>query len=372
MSEFRNIVKEDTNLFKKVIFVISIAFILIILNSYSYKINALLVNENDLASKLEKESLNLVTKNTVPIYISNFWKTLPVHKIPNNHKKYNCTATIQMLYAVWLKNLSQELGYTSVNEMLNYSLKVIKIKEIMDNIFQDPLKFTLTNYNPSILKLILPKEKESWEKIYHILNSNYYGRITEYDAIDNFLLKIGLIDSDFETATWEVIELMLNKGYAVYEKKDKTGKRGIDLWKEAKIYLPLDNSAINFALPGDILTGKYYATNYKDKYTTHLTVYLGRRNEEEHSFAEQFGKETRIVSLDKMYKALRTGFEAIFRPVIIIAKEDTQKFLATPLSNYNFGNHMPEILFFKDEAKNFLFPFSLSVNEVIKEEKEVI
>jgi hypothetical protein len=179
-------------------------------------------------------------------------------------------------------------------------------------------------------------------------------------------LKIGLIDTDFETSTWEVVELMLNKGYAVYEKKDKNGKRAIDIWKEAKIYLPLDNNAINYALPGDILTGKYYATNYKDKYTTHLTVYLGKRDDK-HSFAEQFGKKTRITSLENMYKALRTGFEAIFRPIIIISKEKTQEFLARPLADYDFGNQMPEILFFKDEAKNFLFPIQISVNEIIKE-----
>jgi len=365
MSELKNIVKNDTSLFKKVIFVISIAFILIILNSYFHTISALLVNKNELSYISKNNNLPLKEEN-IPIYISKFWKSLTAEKIPNNYKKYNCTATIQMLYAVWLKSLSEELGYTSVNEMLDYSLKVVKIKEIMDRIIQDSLRFTFTDYNSNVGKFTSPKEEECWKEIYHILNSSYYGRLNEYDAIDNFLLKIGLIDSDFKTSTWEVVELMLNKGYAVYEKKDKEGKRGIVIWKESKTYLPLDENSINVALPGDILTGKYYATHYKNKYTTHLTVYLGEIGDEKHCFAEQFGKETRIVSLEKMYLSLRTGFEAIFRPVVVISKEKTKEFLTKkPLADYDFGSKMPQLLFFKDEAKNFLFPIQLTVSKFV-------
>lgn len=352
MSELKNMVKEDINLFKKVILVISIAFILIILNSYFQEIGALLVNKNELVYS-KNRVLSLVSKNDIPIYISKFWERLTVDEIPNNGEEYNCTATIQMLYAVWLKKLSKELGYTTVNEMLNYSLKVIKIKEIMDNLREDPLDSILTN--PSL------KEKEDWEKISQVLNSNWYVGRNEYETIDNFLIKIGLIDnSDWKSSTWELTELMLNKGYAVFEKEDINGKKGIDIWKESKSYLPLDNDAINITLPGDILTGKYYATHYPEKYSTHLTVYLGKRNEK-YSFAEQFGKRTRIISLEEMYQSLRTGFEVIFRPVIIISAEKTQEFLATPLNEYNFGtSQRPQILFFKEEAKNFLFPIQLS------------
>ncbi len=344
MGKLKNIVKDDTNLFKKVILVISIAFILIILNSYFQEIGALLVNKNELVYS-KNRVLNLVNKNDIPLYISKFWERLTVDEIPNNGKEYNCTATIQMLYAIWLKKLSQELGYTNVNEMLNYSLKVIKIKEIMDSVVEDPLNPILTN---SL------KEKEAWEKISQVLNLSWYASIDEYETIDNFLIKIGLIDdSDWKSSTWELTELMLNKGYAVFEKEDINGKKGIEIWKESKSYLPLDKDSINVTLPGDILTGKYYATHYPEKYTTHLTVYLGKRNENP-SFAEQFGKRTRIISLEKMYQALRTGFEAIFRPVIIISAEKTQEFLAIPLNEYNFGtSERPQILFFKEEAENF-------------------
>lgn len=364
MSEFI-IIKNDTSLFKKVIFVISLAFILVILTSYSYNINAFFANKPPLIH-LPSNNTVVNENNIPPMYISKFWENLSADKIPNNGEKYNCTATVQMLYARWLRDLARELGYKNVNEMLSYSLKVVKIKEIMDNIIQDPIKLTLSNYNSSTIKFIPPKEKEYWIKIYHILNSNYYSKLNEYDAIDNFLVKIGLIDNrDFKTSTWEVFELMSTKGYAVYEKMDKNGKRGIDIWRESKTYLPLDESSINVALPGDILTGKYYASSYRDKYTTHLTVYLGIRDEK-YSFAEQFGEEARITSLEKMYTALRTGFEAIFRPVIIISKEKTQEFLTRrPLADYHFGSQIPQILFFKEEAEKFLFPIQISVNEVI-------
>ncbi|MEW6095035.1 MAG: hypothetical protein AB1567_00710 [bacterium] len=363
MSEF--IVKNETNLFKKVIFVISIAFILIILNSYSHDINALLVDRDELVHISKDKDLNLI--NNIPIYISKFWKSLTVYQIPNNYEKYNCTATVQMLYAVWLKKLSAELGYTNVNEMLDYSLKVVKIKEIIDSLMENPLN----NYNSSVPKTPSLQEKQCFEKIYQILNSSYY-RGDEYDAIDNFLIKIGLIDDgDFKSSTWEIFDLMLSKGSAVYEKMDRNGKRGIDIWKESKTYLPLDEKAINSVLPGDILTGKYYATHYPEKYTTHLTVYLGIRDEK-HSFAEQFGDETRIIPLEKMYKALRTGFEAVFRPVVIISPEKTEEFLAAPLNEHDFASPTPpQLLFFKDEAKNFLFPIQLTINEFIKEKKEI-
>jgi len=363
MSEF--IGKNETDLFKKVIFVISIAFILIILNSYSAGINALLVEKDESVHLSKDKNLNLV--NNPPIYISKFWKHLTIYQIPNNYEKYNCTATIQMLYAVWLKELSRELGYRNVNEMLDYSLKVVKIKEIIDSLMQNPLN----NYNSSGVKCFSLQEKECWEKISQILNSSYYARQDEYEALDNFLIKIGLIDdSDFKSSTWEVVDLMLSKGYARYEKVDKNGKRGIDIWKESKTYLPFDEKVINDILPGDILTGKYYATHYPEKYTTHLTVYIGIRNGQ-HSFAEQFGDETRITSLEKMYKALRTGFEAIFRPVVIISKEKTEEFLAIPLAHYKFGNQTTQLLFFKDEVKNFFFPIQLTINEYMKEEKEI-
>jgi len=363
MSEF--MVKNETDLFKKVIFILSIAFILIILTSYSEDISALLVEKDELVHISKDKNLNLV--NNLPIYISKFWKNLTVYQIPNNYEKYNCTATIQMLYAVWLKELSTELGYRNVNEMLDYSLKVVKIKNIIDSLMQNPLN----NYNPKVVKSLSLEEKECFEKIYQILNSNYYDGQDEYEAIDNFLIKIGLIDgSDFKSSTWEVVDLMLSKGYARYEKMDKNGEKGIDIWKKSKIYLPLDENAINGILPGDILTGKYYATHYPEKYTTHLTVYIGIRNGQ-HSFAEQFGDETRITSLEKMYQALRTGFEAVFRPVVVIAKEKTEEFLATPLDHYEFGTQTTQLLFFKDEVKNFLFPIQLTLTEYMKQEKEI-
>lgn len=360
MSEF--IVKNETNLFKKVILVISIAFILIILNSYSQDINALLVDKNELIHISKDKNPNLV--NNIPIYLSKFWENLTLYQIPNNNVEYNCTATIQLLYSVWLLYLSQELGYASVNEMLDYSLKVVKVKEIMDTLIQDPLN----NYKPTSIK-----EIECWEMIYQILNSNYYAKLDKYDAIDKFLIKIGLIDGDdYKSSTWEVFDMMSSKGYAVYEKKTKDGKRGIDIWKESKTQIPLDKDAINGVLPGDILTGKYYATHYPEKYTTHLTVYLGIRDENL-AFAEQFGKRTRIISLDEMYDSLRTGFEAIFRPVIIISKEKTAEFLATTLTDYDFDSQArPQILFFKEEAKNFLFPIQITATEFIKENMEIM
>ncbi|MEW6618427.1 MAG: hypothetical protein AB1422_03600 [bacterium] len=343
MGKVKNI--EDNNLFKKVIYVISLAFVLIILNSYSQEIGALRTTGENISNHILKNE-----ENTIPIYISKFWKKLTVDEIPNNGEKYNCTATIQMLYAVWFKKLSTELGYTSVNEMLDYSLRVTRVKEIMDTTIQS------WNQTPDIFPEVSPE-------IYQILNSSWYGKLGEYDAIDKFLIEIGLIDdSDWKSSTWEVVELMLNNGYALYQKQDPTGKKAIDFWKEKKDYLPLDENAINLVLPGDILTGKYYATHYPEKYTTHLTVYLGIRTGT-HSFAEQFGDETRIVSLEKMYKALRTGFEAIFRPVIIISPDKTQEFLTKkPFAEYNFGTTRPRLLFFKEEAKNFLLPIQVTVN----------
>ncbi|MFH1562173.1 MAG: hypothetical protein ABIF11_01960 [Nitrospirota bacterium] len=364
------ITKNDTNLFKKVIFVISIAFVLIILNSYFQDINALLVEKSN-AEITDSTSVSYFsTKHgRFPLfpYISKFWGRLTVDEIPNKGEKYTCTATIQMLYAVWLLKLSEELGYSSVNEMFDYSLRVSKIKEIMDNVVNDQLKFTLNNYHSGMVELTYPQEKEDWEKIYRILNSSRYEKLDKYDAIDKFLIEIGLIDdSDWKSSTWEVFDLMSNKGYAVYEKADKDGKKGIDIWRATNSYLPLDENVVNLILPGDILTGKYYATHYPERYTTHITVCLGKR-EETPAFAEQFGEDTKITSLDKMYKALRTGFEAIFRPVIIISKENTQGFLSTPLTNYDFGSQtIPRILFFKNEAENFLSPIQISVQEIIK------
>lgn len=370
------IAKNDANLFKKVIFVITIAFVLIILNSYFQEIGALLVEKSN-AGMTDKTRISLFSTKHGQLsllpYISKFWGGLTVDEIPNNGEKYNCTATIQRLYAVWLLKLSEELGYTSVNEMFDYSLRVIKIKEIMDKVVKDQLKWTLSNYHPGMVEFTYPEEREDWEKIYGILNSSRYEKLGKYDAIDKFLIEIGLIDdSDWKSSTWEVFDLMLKKGYVVYEKADKDGKKGIAVWKATNSYLPLDENVVNLVLPGDILTGKYYATHYPERYTTHLTVYLGKREvaplaEETPVFAEQFGEDTRITSLEKMYKALRTGFEATFRPVIIISKENTQEFLSTPLTDYDFGSQtIPRILFFKDEAGNFLSPIQISVHEIIK------
>ncbi len=364
------IAKSGTDLFKKVIFVISIAFILIILNSYFQEIGALLVEKGNAGITNSRYVSLLSTKQTyLPsfLHISEFWGKLTIDEIPNNGVKYNCTATIQRLYAVWLLKLSKELGYNSVNEMFDYSQRVVKIKEIMDTVVQDQLKFASNNYHPGMVELIEPNEKEEWKKIYHLLNTTWYKKLDKYDAIDKFLIEIGLIDdSDWKSSTWELFDLMLNKGYAVYEKVDKNGEKGIDVWKKTNSYLPLDENIVNKILPGDILTGKYYATHYPEKYSTHITVYLGKR-EEIPVFAEQFGEDTRITSLEKMYKALRTGFEAIFRPVIIISRENTQEFLSIPLSDYNFGSQVkPRMLFFKDEAENFLYPIQVSVNEIVK------
>ncbi|MDI6735817.1 MAG: hypothetical protein QME42_06445 [bacterium] len=367
------IAKSGIDLFKKVVFVISIAFILIILNSYSQEIGALLVEKDKVTIRNNTGISLFPTKHahsSLFPYISKFWGKLTTDEIPNNGKKYNCTATIQRLYAVWLLKLSEELGYNSVNEMFDYSLRIVKIKEIMDTVVKDQLKFTSNNYHPAMVEITYPKEKEDWEKIERILNSSWYGKFGKYDAIDKFLIEIGLIDdSDWKSSTWEVFDLMSNKGHAVYEKTDKMKKKGIDIWKETNSYLPLDENVVNNILPGDILTGKYYATHYPERYTTHITVYLGKR-EETPVFAEQFGEDTRITSLEKMYKALRTGFEAIFRPVIIISKENTQEFLSIPLTDYNFGSQArPHILFFKNEAENFLSPIQVSVNEIIKKDE---
>ncbi|MFH1859413.1 MAG: hypothetical protein ABH870_00105, partial [bacterium] len=61
----------------------------------------------------------------------------------------------------------------------------------------------------------------------------------------------------------------------------------------------------------------------------HLTVYIGKRNDLP-CFAEQFGKDVKITTLTRMYDALRTGFEAVIRPIAIISPDKTEKFLSTP------------------------------------------
>jgi hypothetical protein len=177
------------------------------------------------------------------------------------------------------------------------------------------------------------------------------------------MLEIGLIDPTWKSSTWKVVRLMLKKGYAVFQKRDKDGRPAIEIWDEKKQHLPLDPSATDNIIPGDILTGKYYATRYKDKYTTHLTVYIGTRNNE-HYFAEQFGRDVRITSLNKIYKTLlKTGFEVVLRPIVIISPERTEEFLSTPLRRYDFSSReIPIILFFKDKAEAYLTPIQKRLN----------
>lgn len=291
-----------------------------------------------------------ITKQSLPLYISRFWQNISIDDIPNNKRLYNCTATVQMLYAEWLSRLAVELGYLSVNEMLEYSSKVMAMKKAAEETGSS-VNFALSDYTG----IEYPKGI-NWLRISEILNKQYYYNLSKEDTIDSLLLAIGLIDPSWKSTTWKVIHLMMENGYAVFQKMDKDGKPAIDIWKESGKHLPLDPTAMDNILPGDIATGRYYATHYQDKYTTHLTVYIGKRNNQP-CFAEQFGRDVKITTLNRMYDALRTGFEAVVRPIVIISPSETEKFLATPLSNYEFGSQaMPKILIFKEKAVAYLNP----------------
>lgn len=308
------------------------------------------------SSCVTPESNNL-TKQSLPLYISKFWQDISIDDIPNNKRLYNCTATVQMLYAKWISKLAEELGYLSVNEMLEYSSKVMAIKKTIEET-KDSVDFVLSSYTG----IKYPKEIACWLRISEILNKKYYCKLSKEDAIDSLMLSVGLIDPSWKSATWKVVQLMTNNGYAVFQKMDKNGRLAIDIWKESGGYLPLDPAAMEVILPGDIATGRYHATHYRDKYTTHLTVYIGKRDDLP-CFAEQFGKDVKITPLDKMYAALRTGFEAVIRPIIIIAPDKTEKFLATPLSSYKFDSQaMPMVLIFKQKAVAYLTPIQTKIN----------
>ncbi len=305
------------------------------------------------------ESKNL-TKQSPPLYISKFWQDISVNDIPNNKKLYNCTATVQMLYAKWINKLAEELGYISVNEMLEYSSKVMAVKKIIEET-DDPVNFAILNYTG--IKYPRETKKEiCWQRIAEVLNKQYYCKLSKEDAIDSLMLNVGLIHPSWKSSTWKVMQLMLDNGYAVFQKMDENGRRAIDIWKESGEYLPLNPMAVDSILPGDIATGRYYATHYRDKYTTHLVVYLGKRDDS-HCFAEQFGRDVKITSLDRMYDALRTGFEAVVRPIAIISPDKTDRFLSTPLSNYKFGSQtMPMVLIFKQKAAAYLTPIQKKIN----------
>lgn len=286
----------------------------------------------------------------IPLYISNFWANLSIEDIPNNNKEYNCTATVQMLYTNWLKNLARELGYNNVEEMINYSLKVIKIKKIIEQTDYNPKEMILVNNNSLISH---PKGMEYWLKIYELLTSCQPRDLEDSESIEELLLKIGLLDEDYKTSSWEIFELMRQRGEFIFEKTDKDGTPAIEIWKKEKRYIQSDKWAITKAIPGDIITGKYYATHYPERYTTHLAAYLGKR-EDQPCFAEQFGIKVKITNIEKMYDSLRTGFEAIMRPIIVIEPKKAVEFLYTPLNNYRFGKWTPQILFFKDNAEEYL------------------
>jgi hypothetical protein len=308
------------------------------------------------SSSVPLESNNL-TKQSLPLYISKFWQDISIDDIPNNKRLYNCTATVQMLYAKWISKLAEELGYLSVNEMLEYSSKVIAVKKIIEE--------TDTHVNFAISRYIWiksPKETMCRMRISEVLKKQYYLKLSKEDAIDSLMLDVGLIHPSWKSATWKVIQLMTDNGYAVFQKMDKDGRSAIDIWKERGEHLPMDPTAMDVILPGDIATGRYYATHYRDKYTTHLVVYLGKRNDLP-CFAEQFGKDVKITPLDKMYDALRTGFEAVVRPIAIISPDKTENFLATPLLNYKFGSQtMPIVLIFKQKAVAYLTPIQTKIN----------
>ncbi|MBI4778290.1 hypothetical protein HY792_05170 [Candidatus Desantisbacteria bacterium] len=308
------------------------------------------------SSYVPLEPKNL-TKQSLPLYISKFWQDISIDDIPNNKRLYNCTATVQMLYAKWISRLAEELGYRSVNEMLEYSSKVMAIKKIIEET-NDPINFALSSHTG----VKYPKETICYLRISDILNKQYYSKLSKEDAVDSLMLDIGLIDPSWKSATWKVVQLMTNNGYAVFQKMDKDGRSAMDIWKESGEHLPLDPTAMDVILPGDIATGRYYATHYRDKYTTHLVIYIGKRNDLP-CFAEQFGKDVKITSLDRMYAALRTGFEAVIRPIAIISPDKTEKFLITPLSSYKFGSQtMPMVLIFKQKAVAYLAPIQTKIN----------
>ncbi|MFH1898044.1 MAG: hypothetical protein ABH886_07370 [Candidatus Desantisbacteria bacterium] len=309
------------------------------------------VSGTAIVSREVNESDKKIVRQSLPLYISKFWQDISIDDIPNNKRLYNCTATVQMLYAKWLNRVAGELGYLSVNEMLEYSSKVMAVKKAIEET-ENPVDFALS----SCTGVKYPKETICRLKISEILSNQYYQKLSKEDAIDSLMLAVGLIDPSWKSATWKVVNLMMENGYAVFQKTDKDGTPAIDIWKESGRHLPLDPTAMDAILPGDIATGRYYATHYQDKYTTHLTVYIGKRDSQP-CFAEQFGKDVKITTLNKMYGALRTGFEAVIRPIAIISSDKTEKFLATPLSNYEFGSQaMPRILIFKEKAFGYLNP----------------
>ncbi|PIX15821.1 hypothetical protein COZ71_09335 [Candidatus Desantisbacteria bacterium CG_4_8_14_3_um_filter_40_12] len=317
-------------------------------------IKASRVNGTPVVSYAVKEPDKKIVRQSLPLYVSKFWQDISIDDIPNNKRLYNCTATVQMLYAKWLNKVARELGYLSVNEMLEYSSKVMAVKKAIEEI-EDPVNFALSGCTG----IKYPKETICQLKVSEILSNQYYQKLSKEDAIDSLMLAVGLIDPSWKSATWKVVHLMMENGYAVFQKTDKDGTPAIDIWKESGRHLPLDPTAMNAILPGDIATGKYYATHYQDKYTTHLTVYIGKRDEQP-CFAEQFGKDVKITTLNKMYNALRGGFEAVIRPITIISPDKTEKFLATPLSNYEFGSQaMPRILIFKEKAFGYLNPIQV-------------
>jgi hypothetical protein len=346
----------------KLLLITSVSLILLLISlTFSYETRARWVESDTtllLPKKTERYAQEILKKKP-PLYISKFWQNLTVYDIPNNRKLYNCTATVQMLYAKWIKYLAKELGYSSANEMLEYSAKIMAIKKAIEETTSNPLEFTLSHYT----YVTYPKEIICWRKIEDILSQYKYSRFSRCDVVDQIMLEIGLIDPTWKSSTWKVVRLMLKKGYAVFQKRDKDGRPAIEIWDEKKQHLPLDPSATDNIIPGDILTGKYYATRYKDKYTTHLTVYIGTRNNE-HYFAEQFGRDVRITSLNKIYKTLlKTGFEVVLRPIVIISPERTEEFLSTPLRRYDFSSReIPIILFFKDKAEAYLTPIQKRLN----------
>lgn len=341
-------------IYKKIMVTASLAIMVVILSSFGQKKGTIYSYDSQLVTKQTAETeRNKGLERNIPLYTSKFWQGLTVDDIPNNYKEYNCTATVQMLYNNWLKHLSRELGYESVEEMASYSSKVIEIKKTIEETLGDPIALLLAVNDPLWLGVSSSQKRECQLKINNLLTSYQLRGLPDWASADNLLLKVGLIDDDYKSSTWEVFELIRAKGGIIFEKTDNDGRSAFEIWKREERYLPLDHRAMDGVIPGDIMTGKYYATHYPEKYTTHLTIYLGERDQEDY-FAEQFGLKVKITPLERMYRSLRTGFEARMRPIVVISPEKTEEFLFTPLESYNLNNWKPDILIFKDKAQKYI------------------
>jgi len=138
-----------------------------------------------------------------------------------------------------------------------------------------------------------------------------------------FCKKAGIIgDGKRIGGTWNLLDNLKDKGYVIWEKKEKSSEIFKKIKKEnpkLKYYeiikrLKETNTreAENIITQGDIIFSWYPQSLFKKNYVTHACIVLGKKDNKWYVFQE-WGHAVEILPLEKLYDRVPGGIDAVVR-----------------------------------------------------------